>query len=127
MRHLYFSLGWLLFGVGFVGVFVPVLPTTPLMLLSLWCFSRSSDRFHDWLFNHKIFGPPLQQWHKHRVIPLAAKFVAIFFMAGSLVYMFVFMTAPVWARALMLISMAFGGWYILTKPSVPPEKKQDIK
>ena len=90
MRPLFFILGWLLFGLGFVGAFVPVLPTTPLMLLALWCFSRSSDRFHDWLYTHKIFGPPLQQWQEHRVIPLAAKLIAVFFMAASLVYLFVF-------------------------------------
>jgi uncharacterized membrane protein YbaN (DUF454 family) len=122
MRPLLFSLGWLLFGVGFVGVFVPVLPTTPLMLLALWCFSRSSDRFHDWLYTHKHFGPPLQQWHQYRIIPLAAKYIAILFMTSSLVYMFVFLTTPVWAKVLMSISMAFGCWFILTKPSFPPEK-----
>lgn len=122
MRPLLFILGWLLFGVGFIGVFVPVLPTTPLMLLALWCFSRSSDRFHDWLYTHKHFGPPLQLWHKHRVIPLAAKLVALVFMGGSLVYVFVFLTTPTWAKTLMSVSMAFGLWFILTKPSSPPEK-----
>ncbi len=122
MRPLLFVLGWLLFGVGFIGVFVPVLPTTPLMLLALWCFSRSSDRFHDWLYTHKHFGPPLQLWHKHRVIPLAAKLVALVFMGGSLVYVFVFLTIPTWAKTLMSVSMAFGLWFILTKPSSPPEK-----
>jgi hypothetical protein len=122
MRPLLFVLGWLLFGVGFIGVFVPVLPTTPLMLLALWCFSRSSDRFHDWLYTHKHFGPPLQLWHKHRVIPLAAKLVALVFMGGSLVYVFVFLTTPTWAKTLMSVSMAFGLWFILTKPSSPPEK-----
>jgi len=116
-------LGWLLFGVGFVGIFVPVLPTTPLMLLALWCFSRSSDRFHDWLYTHKYFGPPLQQWHQYRVIPLTAKYIAILFMTGSLVYIVVFLTTPVWAKVLMSISMALGGWYILTKPSLPPKKQ----
>ena len=116
------NMGWLLFGVGFIGVFVPVLPTTPLMLLALWCFSRSSDRFHAWLYTHKLFGPPLQQWHQFRVIPLTAKFIAILFMIGSLVYMFVFLTTPVWAKVLMSFSMAFASWYILTKPSFPPKK-----
>ena len=123
MRPLLFTLGWLLFGLGFVGVFVPVLPTTPFMLLALWCFSRSSDRFHKWLYTHKYFGPPLQSWQEHRVIPLKAKFIAISFMIGSLVYVFVFSSAPVWAQALMLASMAFGAWVILTKPSFPPEKQ----
>ena len=123
MRPLLFTLGWLLFGLGFVGVFVPVLPTTPFMLLALWCFSRSSDRFHEWLYTHKYFGPPLQSWQEHRVVPLKAKFIAISFMIGSLVYVFMFSSTPVWAQALMSVSMAFGAWFILTKPSFPPEKQ----
>lgn len=122
MRPLLFTLGWLLFGVGFIGVFVPVLPTTPLMLLALWCFSRSSDRFHKWLYTHKHFGPPLQLWEEHRVIPLKAKYIAVFFMVGSLIYVFIFSTTPDWARALMSTSMALGAGFILTKPSFPPEK-----
>jgi uncharacterized membrane protein YbaN (DUF454 family) len=123
MRPLYFTLGWLLFCLGFIGAFVPVLPTTPLMLLALWCFSRSSDRFHDWLYTHKIFGPPLQQWHHHRVIPLGAKIIAVLFMTGSLVYLFLFSTTPAWVKVLMTLTMAIGFWFILTKPSVPPENE----
>ena len=122
LRPFLFILGWLLFAVGFVGAFVPVLPTTPLMLLALWCFARSSDRVHDWLYTHKLFGPPLQLWHEHRVIPLAAKVVAVCFMLISLFYLFVFLTTPVWVKVIMLTSMAIGCWFILTKPSSPPEK-----
>jgi uncharacterized membrane protein YbaN (DUF454 family) len=124
MRPLLFILGWLLFGLGFVGAFVPVLPTTPLMLLALWCFSRSSKRFHDWLYTHRIFGPPLQQWHKHRVIPLAAKVVSVLFMTLSLVYVFGYSVTPAWVKILMTSTMAIGFWFILTKPSVPPDKEQ---
>jgi uncharacterized membrane protein YbaN (DUF454 family) len=123
MRPLLFILGWLFFGLGFIGVFLPVLPTTPFMLLALWCFSRSSNRFHKWLYTHKYFGPPLQLWEEHRVIPLKAKYIAISFMIGSLVYVFVFSSAPVWAKVLMSASMAFGAGFILTKPSFPPEKQ----
>lgn len=122
MRAIYFTFGWLFFCVGFVGAFVPVLPTTPLMLLALWCFSRSSKRFHDWLYTHRLFGPPLQQWHEYRVIPLVAKYVAVFFMSASLVYLFVYSVTPVWVKVLMTSSMAIGCWFILTKPSSPPEK-----
>ncbi len=127
MRPLLFILGWLLFAVGFVGVFVPVLPTTVFMLLALWCFSRSSDRFHEWLYTHRHFGPPLQLWQEHGVIPLKAKYIAILFMTGSLIYVFVFSTTPVWTQILMVASMAFGAGFILTKPSFPPEKEQDEK
>jgi uncharacterized membrane protein YbaN (DUF454 family) len=124
MRPLLFILGWLLFGLGFVGAFVPVLPTTPLMLLALWCFSRSSKRFHDWLYTHRLFGPPLQQWHEHRVIPLAAKVVSVLFMTLSLVYVFGYSVTPAWVKILMTSTMAIGFWFILTKPSVPPDKEQ---
>jgi uncharacterized membrane protein YbaN (DUF454 family) len=122
MRPLLFILGWLLFGLGFVGAFVPVLPTTPLMLLALWCFARSSNRFHDWLYAHRVFGPPLQQYREHGVIPLVAKRVAVLFMTTSLVYMFVFLKAAVWVKILLTGGMALGAWFILSKPSVPPEE-----
>ena len=123
MRPFLFILGWLLFALGFVGAFLPVLPTTPFMLLALWCFARSSDRFHDWLYTHRLFGPPLQQWHEYRVIPLAAKLTALFFMSASLVYLFVFLSTEVWVKVLMSSSMALGAWFILTKPSLPPEQE----
>lgn len=121
MRFLLFVLGWLLFGLGFVGAFVPVLPTTPLMLLALWCFARSSTRFHDWLYAHQVFGPPLQQYRQHRVIPLVAKCVAVLFMSASLVYMFVFLKVAMWVKLLLAGGMALGAWFILSKPSLPPE------
>jgi uncharacterized membrane protein YbaN (DUF454 family) len=120
LRPLLFILGWLLFGVGFVGAFVPVLPTTPFMLLALWCFARSSDRFHTWLYTHRLFGPPLQQWHNYRVIPLTAKIIALFFMSASLVYIYVSLDTVVWAKLLMTATIVYGAWFILTKPSSPP-------
>lgn len=120
MRPLYFTLGWTFFGVGFVGAFLPVLPTTPFMLISLWCFSRSSPRFHDWLYSHKFFGPPLQQWHKYRVIPLTAKIVAVFFMTTALVYIYLFSIFALWLKLVLSVIIGYGCWFILTKPSRAP-------
>jgi len=122
MRPMLFILGWLLFGLGFVGVFVPVLPTTPFMLLALWCFARSSERFHAWLYTHRVFGQTLQQYHRHRVIPVVAKFFALLFMTSSLVYLLVFLKTAVWVKVLVTGSMALGAWFILSKPSLPPEE-----
>ena len=122
MRPLLFTLGCVFFVLGFIGAFVPVLPTTPFMLLALWCFARSSQRFHDWLYGHRVFGPPLQQWHRHRVIPAPAKAVAAVFMLASLAYLFGHATAPNWAKALMTAVIAVGLWFILTRPSAPPRE-----
>jgi uncharacterized membrane protein YbaN (DUF454 family) len=122
MRPLLFTLGCLLFCLGFVGAFVPVLPTTPFMLLALWCFSRSSERFHDWLYHHKVFGPPMQQWHKYRVIPRGAKAIALLFMTASVVYIFGFSDVPVWVKAAMGVTVVIGVLFIVATPSTPPEK-----
>ena len=123
MRPLYFTLGWTFFGIGFAGAFLPVLPTTPFMLVSLWCFSRSSPRFHNWLYSHKFFGPPLQQWHEYRVIPLTAKIVALLFMTIALIYMHVFSVFAFWVKLMATTIIIYGAWFILTKPSRPASKE----
>ena len=121
MRIIYFILGWLFFALGVIGVLLPVIPTTPFMLLALWAFSRSSERFHNWLYNHRFFGPPLQMWNKHRVIPLAAKIMSVSFMSISFVYMMIFSPVGIVLKSIIAVLMIYGAWFILTKPSYPPK------
>jgi uncharacterized membrane protein YbaN (DUF454 family) len=123
MRSLYFLLGWCFFGLGAVGTVVPGLPTTPFMLLALWAFSKSSQRFHDWLYAHPLFGPPLQQWRSHRVIPGKAKLLAVATMAASLVYLAFFTHISVWIKVGTGLVMLYGAAFILTKPSRIPEQQ----
>ena len=120
MRHLFFALGWLFFALGVIGAFLPVMPTTPFMLLALWAFAKSSPRFHDWLYRHPLFGPPLQQWQRHRVIPLPAKIMSISMMGGSLVYIVFFTEQPFYVSILVGLTMLYAAWFILTKPSATP-------
>jgi uncharacterized membrane protein YbaN (DUF454 family) len=123
MRSLYFLLGWCFFGLGAVGTVVPGLPTTPFMLLALWAFSKSSQRFHDWLYAHPVFGPPLQQWRSHRVIPGKAKLLAVATMAASLIYLAFFTDISVWIKVGTGLVMLYGAAFILTKPSRIPEQQ----
>jgi hypothetical protein len=116
-RWVLFALGWLFFALGLVGVFLPVLPTTPFMIVALWCFSGSSQRFHRWLFNHRLFGPPLQRWQRERVIPLPVKLVASGAMLISLGYVVLSTQAPWYACAAMAAVMAYGAWFIWRQPS----------
>ena len=117
MRPVFFVLGWCFFGLGAVGVVVPGLPTVPFMLVALWAFSRSSRRFHDWLYGHRIFGPPLQQWQNHRVIPTKAKILAVVTMTASLVYMLFFTMMALWLKGVVVVVMAVGAIFILRQPS----------
>ena len=121
MRPLYFLLGWCFFGLGAVGTVVPGLPTTPFMLLALWAFSKSSRRFHDWLYAHPIFGPPLQRWRSHRVIPGKAKLLAVATMTGSFLYLAFFTAISVWLKLMIALVMLYGAAFILSKPSRVPE------
>lgn len=119
-RWIYFALGWLFFGLGVIGAFLPILPTTPFMILALWAFSKSSPRFHDWLYTHRIFGPPLQRWQEHRVIPLIAKIAAVGAMTASLAYLAILTAIPWHYLALTAALMLAGAAYILSKPSRAP-------
>jgi hypothetical protein len=120
MKALYLLLGFLFFGLGAVGTVVPGLPTTVFMLLALWAFARSSERFHQWLYHHRLFGPPLQEWHNYHVIPLRAKVLAVTMMAGSLVYLLFFTGMFIWLKIAIVLVMLYGAWFILSKPSVRP-------
>ena len=71
------ALGWICVGLGFIGIFVPGLPTTIFLIIALWAFTKSSKRLRDWLLNHKRFGPILRNWQEHRVVPLRAKILMV--------------------------------------------------
>jgi len=75
-RHAFFAAGSLLVVVGFIGALLPVLPTTPFLILAAACFARSSPRLERWLLNHARFGPVLRDWRAHGAIPRKAKLFA---------------------------------------------------
>lgn len=71
------SLGWLFVALAALGVALPVLPTTPFLLLAVWCFARSSPRFHDWLLYRSWFSAYLQHWYQYRAMPAGSKWKAV--------------------------------------------------
>lgn len=80
IRVLLLAAGCAALALGAVGIFVPVLPTTPFLLLASLCFLNSSQRLHDWLMNHKYLGPPLRNYLQHRAISRADRWRALIFL-----------------------------------------------
>ena len=77
IKYLYISLGFIFVVLGYIGIIVPGIPTTPFLLLSVWFFSRSSKSFENWLLNHKIFGEFIKNWQKNKGINRKSKIYAI--------------------------------------------------
>ena len=73
----YKTLGFLFLGLGFIGIFLPLLPTTPFVLLAAGCFAKSSPRWHHWLLTNPTFGPLISNWEKHQCISCNARRVAV--------------------------------------------------
>lgn len=103
MKQILAFLGIVSLVLGIIGMFLPVLPTTPFLLLSSWLFMKSSDRLYRWLLNHRVLGPYIQDFMVHRAIPLHAKVIAITMLWGSLTCCALFATDRLLLRIMFLV------------------------
>ena len=116
VRQGLFLLGITCVALGLAGIVLPLLPSTIFFLIALWAFSRSSTRFHDWLFHHPRLGGPLRQWHSHRVIPMPAKVAALAMMAASLVFVTLFVAEDWVLPSALGALLGLVAAYIVTRP-----------
>ena len=84
-RALWFGTGILFLGVAYIGVIVPGIPWSTPSLIAAYCFARSSERFHNYMLNHKLFGPFIKDWSDGRVYPTNVKWIMFICMDVSLV------------------------------------------
>ncbi|MGH1350342.1 MAG: YbaN family protein [Methyloligellaceae bacterium] len=104
--------------VGIIGIFLPLLPTTPFLLLAAFCFERGSERIHFWLVNHPRFGPPIENWRHHGAISKRAKTMAISMMVAVFLFS-IFLSVPLYALAMQGIILCLVACFILTRPAPP--------
>ncbi|MBE6213258.1 MAG: DUF454 domain-containing protein [Rikenellaceae bacterium] len=108
-------LGVVSLGLGILGIFLPLLPTTPLLLLAAWCFVRSSPRLYDWLLNHPHLGEYIRNFREHHAIPLRVKIVSVTLVWLTLGYCILAVVDEWWwAQIGLLLLAAAITWHILS-------------
>lgn len=118
MRLLWLTLGGLALLLGALGVFLPVLPTTPFVILAAFAFGKSSPRLHNWLISNRLFGPMIVEWETHGAIPRKVKAFACTMMAAVFIAS-VALGASKTVLIIQAIGMGIGASYVLTRPSGP--------
>ncbi|MBV1900307.1 MAG: YbaN family protein [Kordiimonadaceae bacterium] len=118
LRYIWITFGCAALALGVIGAFLPLLPTVPFLLLAAFCFSKGSERMHSWLLNHKSFGPPIEEWHKHGAIASRVKLYAL-----SLIFLSVFLSflygVPTVGLVSQVILLSCVSLFILTRPTPP--------
>lgn len=114
---------WLILGLvsttcGIAGIVLPLVPTTPFLLLAAYAFTRSSPRLHNWLVTHPRLGPPIADWNAHGAINRRAKIVAVAVMAAT-----VMLSAAMGLSGMVLLVQAAvlcaSAAFVLTRPDGP--------
>lgn len=105
-------------GLGTLGIFLPLLPTTPLLLLAAACFVRSSDRLHGWLMNHRVYGPIIRGYREHRALPARSKLTILVFTWAAILSSVFVLAHPM--RFLLLAPAIGATWVMLRMPTLDP-------
>ena len=116
IRNLLFILGVFSVGLGIAGAFLPLLPTTPFVLLAAWCFYKSSPKAHAWLQQQPLLGPALRDWQQRRAIKKKTKVLALSMMALSIMFIWF---KPIWVglKITMTCLLIFVSVFILKQRS----------
>lgn len=115
------AVGWLSIGLACLGVVLPLLPTTPFLLLALWCFNRSSPRFHYWLLHRSWFGKTLRHWDKHHGLLPGAKVRAIVFVLLTFA-LSLYLVKFWWVRGILLVILTGLLIFLSRLPVIDPQQ-----
>ncbi len=124
LRWVYLGLALLFLLLGIIGIFLPVLPTTPFILLSAWAAARSSPRLLGWLEDHTAFGPMIRDWRRGGVVRRRSKWMATSVMAASGAYLLL-SSHPSWAAWLAIACMSTVAVWLWRRPEQQPGEMEE--
>lgn len=108
-RQLYLAAGWLSVGAGTIGIFLPILPTVPFMILAAFCFARSSPVLEAKLLNHPSYGPHLVAWREKGIVSRRAKWSATLAFVASALIGLLTLSLP-WSLLPAMVGLGCGAW-----------------
>ncbi|WP_010098201.1 YbaN family protein [Ornithinibacillus scapharcae] len=117
-RLLLIIVGLLSLGLAIIGIFLPLIPTTPLLLLGAACFVRSSDRLYDWLITNQHLGPYIKNYREGKGIPLSAKIMGVTFLWCSMLFTILFVVPLLVVKLLLAGIGAYFTWFILKQKTL---------
>jgi uncharacterized membrane protein YbaN (DUF454 family) len=112
-KYAFILLGTVFIGLAFLGIFLPLLPTTPFLLLAAFFYVRSSDKCYNWLLNHRIFGEYLKNYLKNRSIPLKIKIGVLVILWFTIIVSVIIFISSIWIRLSMIAVAAVVTIHIL--------------
>lgn len=119
------ALGFIFLGIAYIGVVTPGIPWSTPTVLAAFCFAKGSERWHNWIMNHKLFGPFLRNWGEKRIYPTRVKWIMFIAMDASLIILWV--TTQNWKLVLGVAAfMAFWMIWALRYPGSVEEWKRRI-
>ena len=114
MKYILIISGSICLALGVIGIFLPLLPTTPFLLLSAALYVRSSEKLYQWLIHQKYLGDYIRNFREHKAIPLRAKIFSISMVWITLTYCAITLIDELWIKALFLILAISVTWHILS-------------
>jgi uncharacterized membrane protein YbaN (DUF454 family) len=117
VKHVWFVLAWVNFGFGVIGAFLPIIPTTPFLILSAYLFSKSSPRFHAWILNLPVAGDGIRDWQKNRVIRTRAKVLCVTMISLSVFMIHLNKSIPMVIKYSVVATLIGVGGFVVTRKS----------
>jgi uncharacterized membrane protein YbaN (DUF454 family) len=114
MKMLYITLGSISMALGVAGIFLPLLPTTPFLLLTAALYLKGSPRLYNWLINHKYLGTYIRNFRENKAIPLRVKIVSVSLVWITILYCIFLVAVPLWLKILLLCIAAGVSYHILS-------------
>ena len=114
MKYILIILGSISLALGVIGIFLPLLPTTPFLLLSAALYVRSSEKLYDWLIHQKYLGTYIRNFREHKALPLRAKVISVAMVWITLLYCAISISESIFLSIILLLLATIVSWHILS-------------